>query len=268
MAVSCFYACKKKDNGSLIIDLNGDKFQDVWETPFEKEEDSSRVIPDEYVVVKISTKEHLLNLDKSVSENGIIPNDLEEGKEIVYFLENDIDLEGEEISGLDLNGKDLYGNNKTIFNFKLSLKTADNYIYSSLLMDSSSDAVDDEGKLNRRSNIYDLNIHFGYQKSINFNFDSMRNVDIYVSPLFNCTNIENVKVRGGFEITKTMSSTDKYENKKALSADSIASALMKLAVAFGISSHSLKKSLHLIFAKYSIHLSKDFSPFISFSKCS
>ncbi len=214
VALTCFWSCKKGPEAPIIIDLNGDNVQEYWEDPFESMSDSERVLPEAVVVAEITTKGQLLNLGKKVAEGGPIPNDAEEGKEIVYLLKNDIDMEGEGISGLDLGGRSFYGNNKIISNFKLELATLPEpttpndpyYKYSSLFMNSK--------------NVFDLYIHLGYQTSLNFMIEASggnQDVDIYISPLFNCINVENVTTRGYVKIQKTMESAKTYTNEKLIS---------------------------------------------------
>ena len=214
VALTCFWSCKKGPEAPTIIDLNGDKVQEYWEDPFEAKADSERVLPEDVVVAEITNKTQLLNLGKKFAESGPIPNDAEDGKEIVYLLKNDIDMEGAQISGLDLGGRSFYGNNKIISNFKLELATLPEpttpndpyYKYSSLFMNSK--------------NVFDLYIHLGYQTSLNFMIEASgenQDIDIFISPLFNCVNIENVTTRGYIKIQKTMESGNTYTNEKLIS---------------------------------------------------
>ena len=214
VALTCFWSCKKGPEAPTIIDLNGDKVQEYWEDPFDVKADSERVLPEDVVVAEITTKEQLLNLGMKVSEKGPIPDAAEEGKEIIYLLKNDIDMGGAEVAGLDLYGRSFYGNNKIISNFKMTLATLPEptsindpyYKYSSLFMNSK--------------NVFDLYIHLGYQTSLNFMIDNRggnQDIDIYISPLFNCLNVENVTTRGYIKIQKTMESGNTYTNEKLIS---------------------------------------------------
>lgn len=193
-----FISCKKTEPIININDLNNDGIEESWEVPFDKMEDSKMVTDlGENTTTEISGKTfQIVNIETVEDFNTSIFPQAETNK--IYVLRNDLDFKGGNISIKDLSNSYFYGNNKTIFNFKLSL--------------NSDNSKSKYGILENALGVYDLNIFIGVA-----DIDIYRSDDqLFISPLFNCDLIKNVSVKGYIHILKNCE-TNAYGNDKHLS---------------------------------------------------
>ena len=100
-------ACKK--DKEVNYDLDGDGVVSAWEEPFVNKGDANRVeagfTAEQATFVDISNLQELKAINDRQNETN------------VYRLTQDIDCNGEEVC-INLAGSNIYGNNKTISNFK------------------------------------------------------------------------------------------------------------------------------------------------------
>lgn len=193
-----FISCKKTEPIININDLNNDGIEESWEVPFDKMEDSKMVTDlGENPTTEISGKTFQIVNIETVEDfkTSIFPR-----AETIYVLRNDLDFNGGNISIKDLSNSYFYGNNKTIFNFKLSLNS------------SANSSATKYGILENALGVYDLNIFIGVA-DINIYISDK---PLFISPLFNCDLIKNVSVKGYIHILKYCV-TEAYGNDKHLS---------------------------------------------------
>ncbi len=192
-----FISCKKTEPIININDLNNDGIEESWEVPFDKMEDSKMVTDLGENTTEISGKTFQIVNIKTVEDFNtlIFPQ-----AETIYVLRNDLDFNGGNISIKDLSNSYFYGNNKTIFNFKLSLNS------------SANSSATKYGILENALGVYDLNIFIGVA-----DINIYKSTDpLFISPLFNCDLIKNVSVKGYIHILKYCV-TEAYGNDKHLS---------------------------------------------------
>lgn len=193
-----FISCKKTEPIININDLNNDGIEESWEVPFDKMEDSKMVTDlGENPTTEISGKTFQIVNIKTVEDFNtlIFPR-----AETIYVLRNDLDFNGGNISIKDLSNSYFYGNNKTIFNFKLSLNS------------SANSSATKYGILENALGVYDLNIFIGVA-----DINIYKSTDpLFISPLFNCDLIKNVSVKGYIHILKNCG-IEMYGNDKHLS---------------------------------------------------
>ncbi len=164
------------------IDLDGDGKISGWETIFEGEKESKRVINNstEDGVVNVSSLAELKAINENLDKTGII-----------YRLTDDINCNGEEVS-INLHGCILYGNNKNIYNFKLTRIT---------YPEDSEEAKSTDIRyalFHSGVAVYDLHIFMGKQEIDQTTL--LKNN--FISPLFDIYGIENVKVRGNYTLQR------------------------------------------------------------------
>ena len=183
-----------KETKWTSVDLDGDGKISAWETIFDGEDESTRTIgnstSEQSAVKNISNLKELLAINNVDSEDA-------ENVGVIYKLTDDINCNGEAVC-INLHGAILLGNNKNIYNFKLTKITyADG--------DESSDAKSNDVKYALFHNgvaIYDLHIFMGKQVIDYSTLILDNNYCNYISPIFNVYGIENVKVRGNLSIPR------------------------------------------------------------------
>lgn len=177
IALAFFTGCACSDRESeadrllRLYDLNENGIIDFWEQPFENQEDSDRNTNEDngFTVHNINSEDEFLAV--SFYENS---------SATIYRLTKNLDFSDKEINQpVDFGGAMLYGNNKSIYNFKL--ESVDNFFTYALIENASA--------------VYDTNFYLGIQEnSPNYQ---------YMSTLHNVQKIDNVKVRGYFDIINT-----------------------------------------------------------------
>ncbi len=167
-------ACSEENETERLLrlyDLNSDGVIDFWEQPFENIANSNREIGEDFAVNDIDSVEDFIAI-----------SDKENSPQIVYRLTKNLDFSNIPLEEpVDFGGAILYGNNKSIYKFTLD-SFANNFEYA-LIKDASK--------------VFDTNFYLGMQYS-QPNYASM-------SVLSNVAEIDNIKVRGCFNIVHTNS---------------------------------------------------------------
>ena len=188
LAMTCgisFVGCGKDNNNNVSRDLDGDGVVSSWETVFESEGASNRIISAESVV-EIASYNDLVSINNNA-----------DGIHKVYKLVRNIDCGGQELS-IDLDVSEFYGNNKVISNFKLgAVKFMSNPEEGKDRVEITS-APTTRALFYNGAGLYDLRVFMGNQK---FELDESSTSDV-ISPFVNTPALDNVEVKGNIEITK------------------------------------------------------------------
>lgn len=197
-----FVACGEKKQKD--IDLNGDSIIEEWEKNFTGLKSSQTKVDADIEVASVEDFNNLSNKiielqtrepQFATDENGETLYDEETNEPIynestlpiakpVIKITKDIDFNGQEVLCQDLNGAILFGNNKVIKHFKLAVVEEQLFNHYNLCANAES--------------ITELNIFMGYQDLKLEQIGGDNYIDL---ALFrNCYNIENVTVKGMFNV--------------------------------------------------------------------
>lgn len=185
LAFSCitFDACNcSRNKVEVSTDLDSDGVISDWETLYEKQDDSSRIIPVSKVI-EISNFEELQSINEKTNETNH------------YLLTKNIDCGGKALN-IDLGKSVLYGNNKVIKNFKL-----DKHDYSyETEPDGEREDIDASvyGFIFNGAGIYDLRLFAGLQT---FEINDLKTYTL-IAPFVNVANMEGITVKGKIDINR------------------------------------------------------------------
>lgn len=185
LAFSCitFGACNcSRNKAEVSTDLDGDGVISDWETLYQKQGDSSRIIPVSKVV-EISNFEELQAINEKTNETNH------------YMLTKNIDCGGKALN-IDLGKSVLYGNNKVIKNFKLDKH---DYSYENET-DGEREDIDASvyGFIFNGAGIYDLRLFVGLQS---FKINDLKTYTL-IAPFVNVANMEGITVKGKIDINR------------------------------------------------------------------
>lgn len=167
-----------KDETFVSKDLDGDGVISSWETLYEDmEHTSDKNIAGE--IIFISNADELLEINKHVDEQNI------------YVLNNNIDLDGREIS-INLGKSEFYGMNYVISNFKLATLNGKD------ISESGYENTYIKTLFRNGIGIFSTRLFMGAQ-SITID-NTERNSSYYISPLFNVPVISDIDVKGKISV--------------------------------------------------------------------